>query len=323
MLRVVFFGNSEGIFSNRHFAALRDVSCDVAGVVDVSPSRRTSTNALTTDGQSFVEYARERQIPAFEPDRPNSPEFVEMMRGLRPDLFLAVGYLNRLGQDLLAAPRLLAANFHASLLPAYRGLHPVFWTLRAGERWAGLTVHVMDAGLDTGDILYQVRLRTRRDDSVASLYDRIIDRSVGLVGQLIADAGTGRLPRRPQPAQGASYFSSVRDEDFRLDWQRPAEELRRWICSTPGRCFFEGARGRVFVRDAEVAPGTGGYPGEVIRLGRSRCTISAGDAGLSLGRVQTAESRVVDGDAGVQNAVDWCRQQGLKVGARIGGTHST
>lgn len=309
MLRVVFFGNSEGSFSNRHFAALRDVSCEVAGVVDVPPSRRTSTNALTTDGQSFVEYARERRIPAFEPDRPNSPEFAETMRGLRPDLFLAVGYLNRLGQDLLAAPRLLAANFHASPLPAYRGLHPVFRTLRAGERWAGLTVHVLDAGLDTGDILYQVRVRTRRDDSVGSLYDRIMDRSVGLVGRLIADAESGRLKRRSQTAEAGSYFSSVTDEDFRLDWRRPAEELRRWICTTPGRCFFEAAGGRVFAMDAETAPRAGGHPGELIRLGRSRCTISAGGAGLSLRRVQT--------EAGVQNAADWCRDRGLKAGARI------
>jgi len=308
MLRVVFFGNSEGIFSNRYFAALRDVSCEVAAVVDVPPSRRTSTNALATDGQSFVEYARERRIPAFEPDRPNSPEFVESMRGLRSDLFLAVGYLNRLGQDLLAAPRLLAANFHASLLPAYRGLHPVFRTLRGGERWGGLTVHAVDPGLDTGDVLYQVRVRTRRDDSVASLYDRIIDRSVGLVGQLIADAGTGRLPRRPQPAQGASYFSSLTDEDFRLDWRRPAEELRRWICTTPGKCFFESAAGRVFVRDAEVAPGPGAYPGEVIRMGRARCTVSTGNGGLSLGRIQSG---------GVQNAADWFREQGLKIGAKV------
>jgi methionyl-tRNA formyltransferase len=313
MLRVVFFGNSEGVFSNRYFAALSAVSCELAAVVDVPPSRRTSTNARSANEHSFIGYAREQGIQAFEPARPNSPQFVETMRGLRPDLFLAVGYLNRMGGELLAAPRLLAVNFHASLLPAYRGLHPVFRTLRGGERWGGLTVHAIDAGLDTGDILYQVRVRTRRDDSVGSLYDRIMDRSVGLVGQLIADARGGRLTRRPQPAQGASYFSSLTDEDFRLDWRRSAEELRRWICTTPGRCFFESETGRVFVLDAEVAPGSGRYSGEVIRLGRSRCTISTGDGGLSVGSVQT--------QASVQNAADWCRQEQLKVGARISATH--
>jgi methionyl-tRNA formyltransferase len=309
MLRVVFFGNSEGPFSNRHFAALEGAPCELAAVIDVPPSQRTSTNARSADGRSFVEYARDRGIPAFEPARPNSPEFVATIRDLRPDLFLAVGYLNRLREGLLLAPRLLAANFHASLLPEYRGLHPVFRTLRRGERWAGLTVHVIDPGLDTGDILYQVRVRTRRNDSVGSLYDRIMRRSVGLVGRLIADAGMGRLHRRPQPAGKGSYFSSVSDEDFRLDLGRPAEQLRRWICTTPGRCFFESAGGRVFVLDAEVARGTGARPGELIRLGRSRCTVAVGSAGLNLGKVQT--------EAGVQNASDWCRNHGLKVGERI------
>jgi methionyl-tRNA formyltransferase len=309
MLRVVFFGNSEGVFSNRYFAALREAPCELAAVIDVPPSQRNSTNARSADGGSFVEYARELGIAAFEPAGLNSTEFVETIRELRPDLFLAVGYLNRLREGLLSAPRLLAANFHASLLPAYRGLHPVFRTLRAGERWAGLTVHVVDPGLDTGDILYQVRVRTRRNDSVGSLYDRITDRSVGLVGQLIADAGEGRLQRRPQLAGEGSYFSSVTDADFRLDWGRQAEELRRWICTTPGRCFFERAGGRIFVLDAEVAPGTGDHPGELIRLGRSRCTLSAGGAGLNLGKVQT--------EAGVQSAADWCRNHGLKAGERL------
>jgi methionyl-tRNA formyltransferase len=309
MLRVVFLGNSEGVFSNRHFAALRDFPCELAAVVDVPPARRGSTNARSSDGQSFVEYAREEGVPTHEPASPNSPEFVEMMRGLQPDLFLAVGYLNRLREGLLKIPRLVSVNFHASLLPAYRGLHPVFRTLRGRERWAGLTVHVLDAGLDTGDILYQIRVRTRRDDSVGSLYDRIMDRSVTLVGRLISDAEAGTLKRRPQTAGEGSYFSSVSEDDFRLDWRRPAKELQRWVCTTPGRCFFEGSTGRVFVLDAEVTPEMGAHPGEVVRVGRTRCTISAIDGGLALGKVRT--------EAGVQNAAFWARQERLEVGERI------
>lgn len=308
-MRVVFFGSAEGVFSNRHFAALREAPCEVVAVVDTPPSGLASTNARPESGGSFVEYAGEHGIPAYAPASPNAAEFVEVMRSLQPDLFLAVGYLPRFREALLAVPRLLTVNFHASLLPAYRGLHPVFRTLRGGERWGGLTVHVVDAGLDTGDILYQVRVRTRRDDSVASLYDRIMARSLPLVGRLIADAEAGRLRRTPQPREGGSYFSATTDADFRLDWLRPAEELRRWICSTPGRCFFETRKGRVHVLDAEAAPRTGGQPGEVIRLGRARAMVAAGDGALSLGRVQT--------EAGVRNAADWCREQGLAEGDPI------
>jgi methionyl-tRNA formyltransferase len=311
MLRVVFFGNSEGIFSNRHFAALQDAKCELAAVVDVPPARRATTNSRAASGQGFVAAAQAHGIPAFEPERPNSTEFAAMIRAMQPDVLLAVGYLNRIGGGLLAAPRLLAANFHASLLPAYRGLHPVFRALRAGERWAGLTVHVLDAGLDTGDILYQTRLRTRRNDSVASLYDRIMDRSVGLVGRLIDDAEAGRLHRRPQGAEGASYFSSVSEEDFRLDWRRAAQQLRRWIRTTPGRCFCDVAGERVHFEEAEVAEAASAAPpGTLVRVGRTRCTIAAGSGALSVGRI-----RAQDGEL---QAATWCRKLGLHAGTQIG-----
>ena len=124
-------------------------------------------------------------------------------------------------------------------LADYRGKHPVFWALRNGEKTAGLTVHAMDPGLDTGDILYQVRVRTRRCDSVSSLYGRIMDRSEKLVPQLVAGARDGKLRRRRQPRAGASYYSSTSEEDFRLDWLLDSETLRRRVSTSPGKCFFE------------------------------------------------------------------------------------
>ncbi len=306
MLRVVFFGNSEGVFSNRHFAALKEDACELVAVVDVPSSQRTSTNTSSRDGLSFVEVARRRDILAFEPARPNSPDFVEVMRNLRPDLFLAVGYLNRIREPLLSIPRVVAANFHASLLPAYRGLHPVFRTLRGGEPYGGLTVHVVDAGLDTGDILYRVRVRTRRDDSVGSLYDRIMDRSVALVGQLVADTEAGTLPRRPQGAAGASYFSSLTEDDFRLDWRRDAEQLRRWICASPGRCFCEVDGRHVCFTQADLAKGVSAAPGTLVRVGRTRCVVAAGTGAVSLGWIGEPGQEVP--------AAEWCRGRGLKAG---------
>jgi methionyl-tRNA formyltransferase len=113
---------------------------------------------------------------------------------------------------LLEVPRLLAANFHASLLPAYRGLHPLYWALQIGERWVGLTVHVIDSGIDTGDILYQVRVPVEPGDSVSRLYDRVMAESVPLVPRLITDAVAGTLVRRPQGAEGASYYGHIPPE---------------------------------------------------------------------------------------------------------------
>jgi methionyl-tRNA formyltransferase len=286
-LRVVYFGNSQSVFSNRHFRALVDTPCDLVAVVDVPPSRRTSTNPAVGAFPSFVPVARQRGVRVLEPSSPNLPEFVEAMGRLSPDLLLAAGYSQLLGEQILSIPRLLPVNFHASLLPAYRGKHPVFWALRNGERWAGLTVHAMDAGLDTGDILYQVRVRTRAQDSVATLYDRIMDRSVKLVGLLAKDAEEEALVLRPQPEGDASYYSSVGEADFRLDWTRDAEALCRWIQITPGRCFCDVKGSRVSFMDAQAVGRQGGeLPGTLIRLDESFCDVATGKDALRVRSVR-------------------------------------
>ena len=252
-LRVIFFGNSQSTFSNRFFTPLLDAPCDLVGVVDVPPAKRQSTNPWTATGvPSFVDAARARGTPAFEPPNPNTPDFEGTLAGLAPDLFLAAGYMFLLKPPLLSIPRLLAVNLHASLLPAYRGKHPVFWALRNGERQAGLSAHVMDPHFDTGDILYQVRVRTRKRDTVSSLYDRIIEKSISLVPRLISDVVQGTLPCIPQPEADASYFSSVSDEDFLLDWTRTAESLRRWIRTSPGECWRMVAGRRVYFLNSKV-----------------------------------------------------------------------
>lgn len=314
MLKVVYFGNSEGVFSNRHFAALLAAPCQIVAVVDTPPAKRVSTNTRPQSGDpSFVDVARRQNISIFEPASPNRPEFIQAVQRLQPDLFLAIGYTNILHTEILHVPRLLPVNFHPSLLPAYRGKHPLFWALRRGESAVGLTVHVIDAGIDTGDILYQVRVRTRQRDSVAELYDRVIARGLELLPRLIADAERGTLRPRPQPKTGASYFSSITADDFRVDWRRPAEEICRWINASPGQCSSKLAGQDIHFLDAAPerrripASAAAASPGTLVSLGRSRAIIAAGRGGVSLGRVHSDVQ-------GSVSAAEWCRLHGFNAG---------
>lgn len=310
-IRVVFFGNSASIFTARHFAALMCSPCHLAAVVDLPPSRRGTTNPLPDGLPDFVHTARGHGIPSFEPTSPNDSHLVEALRQLNPDLLVAAGYALILGERVLTVPRLLSGNFHASLLPKYRGKHPVFWTLRGSEPWAGLTVHAMDSGIDTGDILYRVKVRTRRDDTVASLYSRIMDRSMSLVGRLVADADAGTIPRRLQPEGTGSYFSSTTDEDFRLGWDWPAEKIRRYIVTTPGKCYVDLNEQRVFFRNAETEPlGEPSTPGTLVRIGRRRAVLAAGQGAISSSLVQE-----VGRDA--ESFAGYCCRMGLMPGDRL------
>jgi methionyl-tRNA formyltransferase len=309
-MKVVFFGSSQNTFSNRFYEALGQAACEMAAAVDVPPAKRSSTNpARNAEATDFARDAARRGLPVYEPANPNAPEFVAAVRSLAPDLFLAVGYMLRLGPEMLAVPRIVSANVHASLLPAYRGRSPVFWALRNGERYSGLTIHVMDDRLDTGDLLYQVRVRTRRDDTVASLYDRIIAKGLSLVPRLIADARRGRLPRKAQPTEGGSYFSAAREADFCVDWSEGAEKLSRWINITPGKCFATIRGERVYLWGAKVAARSLDMPaaGTLLKIAAAGCTIAAGQGAVRLGRVQLASGRQL-------SLSDFCRQAGLTAG---------
>jgi methionyl-tRNA formyltransferase len=313
-LRIVFFGNSASPFSNRHFSALVETGCDPIAVVDAPPARRASTQPPALELPAFSTTARRRGIPVFEPASSQEPGFLAALGELAPDLFLAVGFPLILKPPALALPRLTAVNFHASLLPAYRGKHPVFWCLRHDERWSGLTVHVMDPGIDTGDLLYQVRVRTRRDDTVDSLYERIMGQSVKLIPRLIQDVARGGLRRIPQQAAGGTYFSSVKEADFRLHWTQHARQLRRWITMTPSQCFTVTAGERIYYLEAEIAqPVRMRPPGEILALDRLWGTVSVGGGALRL-------RRVIREDGRRSNLPALCQALGLRVGDRLPGS---
>ena len=292
MVRAVFFGSSDSVFSNRLFSALIEGGCAVAAVVDVPPARRASTNSARQEGGSFVEIARKMGIPCFEPASPNAAEFVREIRALEPDFFMAVGYMLLLKSDVLAVPRVIASNFHASLLPAYRGKHPVFRALRNGEPFSGLTIHEMSPGLDTGDIIFQVRVPTKETDSVSSLYERIMTASVPLVSDLIAAVARGAVPRSPQPAGGASYFGATSEDDFRISWSMETARIARWVTATPGQCFADVRGQRLFILDAQAAERTPGVPaGTLTALDPELCRIACSDGSVGIRRVRSAEGR--------------------------------
>jgi methionyl-tRNA formyltransferase len=311
-LRVVYFGNSHSQLSNRIFQALRDTPAELAGVVDAPAAKRGSTNPLSGGVEDFRRQAENLGIPVFEPKSPNEAGFVVAIKSLDPDLLMAAGYTNILRAPILATPRLLAANFHASLLPAYRGMHPVFWCLRNGERWSGMTVHVMDEGIDTGDVLYQVKVRTRKVDSVASLYERIIATSLPLVARLVEEAEAGVLKTVPQVKTGGSYYSRVWETDFALNWGMPAEQLRRWIRVSPGECYFERLGQRIFCLDAETRTiQAGRRAGEIAGIGRRAGIIAAEQGGVRLRHLCMQDGETL-------TFRQWCDRLDLKVGDQIG-----
>jgi methionyl-tRNA formyltransferase len=238
MVRVIFFGAGGVEFSGRHFTRICETSADVVAVVDSPPGAADSTN-IQKGARSIDEAAERLGIPLFRPATPRDPDFIKEISGLKPDLIISAGYWGILPTGLLEIPKIASVNFHGSLLPRHCGKHPVFWTLWYGDMETGITLHHMDKGIDTGDIVYMKKVKVFPGDTVPTLYNRIMNASMPLVDRLIRDAVKGALPRKQQPKKGYSYNSDLTEQDLKLDSNLPAWILEQRVRISKNRLFFE------------------------------------------------------------------------------------
>ena len=108
-------------------------------------------------------WAAAHDLPVFQPVKIKTAEFTAKLKALKPDVMIVVAFGQILSQEILDIPQYGCINVHASLLPRYRGAAPMQWCLINGETKTGVTTMLMDAGLDTGDMLKKAELSITPD----------------------------------------------------------------------------------------------------------------------------------------------------------------
>jgi len=168
-------------------------------------------------------------LPSHQPDRVKDPPFQEEIETLQPDLFVVVAYGQILPRSLLDIPKHGAVNVHASLLPKYRGAAPISWALLKGEKVTGVTTMMMDAGMDTGDILLQSEILIGERETFATLHDRLAELGAQRLKETIAGLKSGRITPVSQDPSGATDAPLIKKEDGRIDWSKEADEIDRQV----------------------------------------------------------------------------------------------
>jgi methionyl-tRNA formyltransferase len=148
-------------------------------------------------------------------------------RKFSPDMILSLHYRRRIPRNLLDLPRLGAVNLHPSLLPRYRGVYAVPWTIIQGERKTGFSFHYMDETFDTGRLLLQGELDIAPDETAFSLFHRQIAAALPMLPSVL-DMVLQRAPGRAQEGQ-ASYFERRLPYDGRIDPSWPDDLVDRFI----------------------------------------------------------------------------------------------
>jgi methionyl-tRNA formyltransferase len=147
----------------------------------------------------------------------NAPEFLETLRQDPPDIILSAFYSQIFLREIIRVPRLGCINIHPSLLPQYRGTNPVYWAMVDDCRQAGITIHQIDEGLDTGGILTQADVPILPGDTHHQLYRKTVVAGATLLRQTLEKVlASGRIESESQPAGEWTVYPPPTKESFKM-----------------------------------------------------------------------------------------------------------
>ncbi|MCW5851815.1 MAG: methionyl-tRNA formyltransferase [Anaerolineae bacterium] len=303
MLRVVFMGTPDfAVPTLKTLLTLPDVQ--VVGVATQPDKPAGRGRALAASPVKQVAVAA--GVPVLQPRgfRKN-PANAEALRALTPDLLVVAAYGLILPQSVLDIPRYGSLNVHASLLPRWRGAAPITFAILAGDAVTGVTIMLMDAGMDTGPILTTGETPIQPNDTTESLSQRLAVLGAGLLRDTLPRWVAGEIQPQPQPGDGVTLTRLIQKEDGLIDWGRPAVEIERAVRAyQPWPGAYTLWRGEPLkVLKASVVAGQG-EPGRVVMV-QGGVAVATGAGLLRLDEVQPAGRRPMPGKAFVNGAKDF------------------
>ncbi|MBI4199090.1 MAG: methionyl-tRNA formyltransferase [Chloroflexi bacterium] len=236
-------------------------------------------------------YAQQKRLPVFQPASFRRTEAVEQLAALRPDGVVVAAYGRLLpGEVLQVAPK-GTLNLHPSLLPRYRGPSPVIAALLDGVETTGVTVFLVDEGMDSGPIVGQREVPVLPGDTAGVLTERLFREGAALLLELLPVWEAGWLRPVPQDEAGATVTRRYAKEDGELDWSLPAALLARRLRAFwpwPG-CFTWWRGKRLEVLGGASLEGAGDRAasrGEVVVLADGALAVGTGKGLLRVDRLQ-------------------------------------
>ena len=236
-------------------------------------------------------------IKVVQPRKIRDEEFYNVVKRIAPEFIIVVAYGKILPEEVLNLPLSGCINVHGSLLPKYRGAAPVQWALINGERITGVTTMLMDAGIDTGDILQQAEVEILDDDDAETLSGKL----AGLGGKTLVDTLKGIRAGviKPAPQTGnATYAPPLRKEDGRITWSRSAHELLQFVKGMyPWPSAFSYLNGEMIKIIKVKALDGNGVAGRLEKASGGQLVVGTGKGLLLVEEIQPGGRRVMSAEA--------------------------
>ncbi len=307
-LKVVFMGTAE--FAVSPLKALSG-NVEVAAVVTQPDRPRGRGRRITPP--PVKEFAVQNALPCLQPVKLKDAAFVNKIKEIKPDLIITAAYGKILPQEILIQPRYGCINIHASLLPLFRGAAPIQRSIMAGARETGVTIYLMDEGMDTGAVIIRKKTTIEEGETCGELTQKLslLGREA-LLEALPELKNEGGWRTTPQDEAKATKAPPIQAEEELLDWDQKGREIANRInglSPEPGAyTLFKQKRLKILRAKTSSLEGR---PGRIIKLSRNDFIVGAREESVLIIEVQPAGKKKI-------SAGDFIRGYALALGERLG-----
>ncbi len=296
-MKIVFFGTPK--FAAEVLKDLVSRGFDIVAVVTRPDTPKGRSLKFLPPDVKVTAQELLPHIPLYQPAKASDPQFIEELRQFNADLFIVVAYGQILRQQLLDIPKKCCINIHASLLPKYRGAAPIQRAIIEGESETGITIMKMSLGLDSGDMLYQLKMPIPVQMNAEELRNNLCDLSKKALSYVI-DHFDEIIPE-PQNESGVTFAPKIEAKDAKIDWSQKASDIHnqvRGVFEDPGAyCKIElkGDIKLLKIFASEVLSSTQSFlPGSIVAFGKPGIVIATGDGLLKLLTIQLEGKKIMN-----------------------------
>ena len=242
--------------------------------------------------------ATAHSLPVYQPEKVRKPDFMCVLERLAPDVIVVAAFGQLLPQTVLDIPPCGTINLHPSLLPKYRGAAPIQWALINGETETGVTLMLLDAGEDTGDIIATSRIRIRNEDDAFTLTEQLAQLAANQLVRLLSEMPAGAPPpATPQNNAEATHAPRLTKEIGHIDWNQPAATIHNLVRGTaiwPGAYTFFRNDLRLKIVNCQPLSQTCDAPSGTLKIvEKQNLIVATADGMLQLLQIQPATKKVM------------------------------
>lgn len=236
------------------------------------------------------EYALAQGLTVYQPQKVKTPEFVELLHELQPELIVVAAFGQFLSKEILELPKYGCINVHASLLPKYRGAAPIQYAIIKGEKESGVTIMQMDIGMDTGAMLDKVVVPIEENTTMGELHYALREQGAALLLQVIDKIAAGTAVAEPQDNEQATYATLLDRSMEHIDWSKTAQEVHNLIRGfNPAPSTFTklpNGKGLKIWGSKMTDKNSAAAAGTVIETGKHSFFVACGEGVLEITEVQ-------------------------------------